>query len=209
MDAFSKRCTLLAEAWRWWATTLTGFGPAAWKLETRLPGWDVAALVVHSSQLIRWLGVLSSRPLDAEPAVRSAGEMLSRFNASGGVATTLAAEIEETARRQAASMSTDELVALFAVTAPELLAAVEEAGPVVIDYFGSGTMPIAEVMSMAVLEAVVHGLDLCAAVDAPASSIPHSPVEHTVALLASIPEPVSFIEAATGRGSTHVLPVLR
>jgi uncharacterized protein (TIGR03083 family) len=209
MDTFSQRCSVLAEVWRWWASALSNLGPAAWELESRLPGWDVAALVAHSSQLVRGLGFLSSRPLDVEPAVRSAGEMLGRFNAPGGVATTLAEEIAEMARRQAASMSADELVALFAVTAPEVLTAVEEAGPVVIEYFGSGTMPIAEVMSIAVLEAVVHGLDLCAAVNAPPSSIPHSPVEHTVALLASIAEPVSFIEAATGRSSTHVLPVLR
>ena len=77
----------------------------------------------------------------------------------------------------------------------------------VIEYFGDGTFPVAEAMSIAVLEAVVHGLDLCAAVDWPPSSIPPSPMQHTVGLH-DIAEPVSFIEAATGRTSTPVLPVL-
>lgn len=78
-----------------------------------------------------------------------------------------------------------------------------------IDYFGNGTFPIVEVMSIAVLEAVVHGVDLCAAVDMPTASIPASPMQHTVTLLAAMADPVSFIEAATGRRSSPVLPVLR
>lgn len=209
VDAFSERCSTLAEAWRWWATTLTELNAPAWRLETRLPGWNVAALVAHASLLVRGLDVMSSRPLDTEPAVRSAHDMLSGFNAPGGVATTFADGIAEIARRQAASMSPDELVALFAVTAPEVIASLEEAGPIVIEYFGNGTFPIVEAMSIAVLEAVVHGVDLCAATDASAATIPQSPVEHTVGLLASMAEPVSFIDVATGRSSIDVLPVLR
>jgi len=141
--------------------------------------------------------------------VRTATDMLRGFNAPGGVATTFADGTAEMARRQAASMSPDELIAVFAVTAPDVVAAVGEAGPIVIEYFGNGTFPILEVMSIAVLEAVVHGLDLCAAVHAPVASLPQAPMQHTVGLLASIAEPVRFIEDATGRSSTHVLPVLR
>ena len=78
-----------------------------------------------------------------------------------------------------------------------------------IDYFGNGRFPIAEAMSIAVLEAVVHGLDLCAAVGLPPTSIPAAPMRHTVGLLAHMAEPVAFVEAATGRTSAEVLPVLR
>lgn len=78
-----------------------------------------------------------------------------------------------------------------------------------IEYFGNGTLPTAEAISIATLEAVVHGLDLCAAVDVPVASIPQSPMQHTVGLLASIAEPLAFIDAATGRSSTPVLPVIR
>lgn len=209
MDAFSERCGVLDEAWQWWARTLPQLEAAAWTWETRLPGWDVAALVAHASLLVRGLGFLSSQPVDAAPALRSAQEMLKEFNAAGGVATTLADGVAEMARRQAASMSPDELVALFTVTAPEVVAAIEAAGPITIDYFGNGTFPMVEAMSIAVLEAVVHGLDLCAAIDASTASIPEAPMQHTVQLLARMAEAAPFVEVATGRSTTPVLPVLR
>ena len=163
---------MVADGWRWWAETLAELDAGAWTRETRLPGWDVAGLAAHATLLVRGIGFLTSSPLDREPEVRSARDMLRGFNAPGGVATTLAEEIAEMARRQAASMSPDELVALFVVTAPEVVAAAEDAGPIVIDYFGNGTFPMSEVLSIAVLEAVVHGLDLSAAVGAPVDSIP-------------------------------------
>lgn len=153
--------------------------------------------------------MLSSQPVGSEPVVRSAHDMLRGFNAPGGVATTSADGIAEMARRQAASMSPGELVAVFAETAPEVVAGVREAGPIVIEYFGNGTFPIVEAMSIAVLEAVVHGLDLCAAVDVSVASIPQSAMRHTVGLLASIPDPALFIDVATGRRATPILPVLR
>ena len=52
-------------------------------------------------------------------------------------------------------------------------------------------------------------MDLCAAIGATTNSIPAPAMRHTVELLASMAEPVSFIEAATGRAATPVLPVLR
>ncbi len=168
----------------------------------------MAALSAHASLLVRGLSVLSSQPVDAEPAVRSACDMLRGFNTPGGVATTFADGIAEMARRHAASMQTDELVAAFTVMAPEVIASLDRSGPIVIEYFGNGTFPIAEAMSIAVLEAVVHGLDLCAALDWPASSIPSPPMRHTVGLLASMAEPASFIGAMTGRTSIAVPPVL-
>ena len=209
MDAFTERCRTLAEAWGWWATTLPGVEEEAWRNDTRLPGWDVAALVAHATLLVQGLGYLTTHPLEAEPAVRSARDMLRGFNEPGGVATTSAEGVAELARRQAASMSTDQLVAVFAETAPEVIAKVEAAGPIVVEYFGNGTFPIGEVLSIAVLEGVVHGLDLCAATGIPASSIPPAAMTHTVGLLASMAEPVTFIEAATGRVAVDVLPLLR
>jgi uncharacterized protein (TIGR03083 family) len=209
MDAFAERSAILGEAWQWWAMTLTELDAAAWQRETRLPGWDVAALAAHASLLVRGLEALSARPLDTEPTVQSARDMLRGFNVPGGVATALADGIAEMARRQAASTPPEELAALFSVRAPEVIAALEASGPIVIDYFGNGAFPLIEAMSIAVLEAVVHGVDLCAAVDVPTTSIPASPIQHTVALLAAMAEPVSFIEAATGRTSSPVLPVLR
>jgi uncharacterized protein (TIGR03083 family) len=209
VDAISERCGVLAEAWGWWATTLADLDGAAWERQTRLPAWDVAALVAHATLLVRALGYFAAHPVDGEPEVRTAVDMLRTFNQPGGVATTSAAPVAEMARQQAASMSHDELAAMFAVTAPKVIVAVEAAGPIVIDYIGNGTFPIGELMSVATMEAVVHALDLCAAVDVPASSIPAAPVQHTVGLLAGIAEPAAFIEAATGRRPVDVLPVVR
>ncbi len=209
MDALTERSRTLADAWGWWATTLPAVGEEAWRTGTRLPGWDVAALVAHATLLVRGLGYLATQPVDAEPAVGSARDMLRGFNAPGGVATTSAEGVAELARRQAASMSADQLVAVFAETAPAVIAKVRAAGPIVVEYFGNGTFPIGEVLSIAVLEAVVHGLDLCAATGISASSIPPEALAHTVDLLAGMAEPVTFIEAATGRTPPDVLPLLR
>ena len=106
-------------------------------------------------------------------------------------------------------MSPDDVIAMFTVKGPAVIAAIAASGPIVVEYFGNGTFPIVEAMSIAILEAVVHGLDLCAAIDAATGSIPPAAMGHTVALLASMAEPVAFIDAATGRASTPVLPVLR
>ena len=209
MDAFTERCRTLADAWGWWATTLPAVGQDAWRTDTRLPGWDVAALVAHATLLVQGLGYLATHPVDAEPAVGSARDMLRGFNAPGGVATTSAEGVAELARRQAASMSADQLVAVFAERGPAVIAKVRAAGPIVVEYFGNGTFPIVEVLSIAVLEAVVHGLDLCAATGISASSMPPAAMTHTVALLAGMAEPVTFIEAATGRTTADVLPLLR
>ncbi len=209
MDELTERCGTLADAWGWWATTLPAVGEDAWRTETRLPGWDVAALVAHATLLVQGLGYLTTNPVDAEPAVRSARDMLRGFNAPGGVATTSAAGVAELARRQAASLSADQLIDLFAERGPAVIAKVRAAGPIVVEYFGNGTFPIVEVLSIAVLEAVVHGLDLCAATGISASSMPPAAMTHTVALLAGMAEPVTFIEAATGRTTADVLPLLR
>jgi len=208
VDVLAERGAILADAWRWWAETLSELDAASWRRETRLPGWDVAALSAHAALLVQGLGALSVQPLPLEPRVRSAQEMLRGFNAPGGIATTLAEGIAEMARRQAAAMSPAQLVSLFAVTGPAVIATVEACGPTVVEYFGNGTFPIVEVMSIAILEAVVHGLDLCAAIDTATDTIPPAAMHHTVELLESLAEPASFIEAATGRVSTAVLPVL-
>jgi hypothetical protein len=117
MEVFAERSVILGEAWQWWAMTLTELDAAAWQQETRRPGWDVAALAAHASLLARGLGALSARPLDTEPTVQSARDMLRGCNAPRGVATTFADGIAEMARRQAASTRPEELAAAFSVTA--------------------------------------------------------------------------------------------
>jgi hypothetical protein len=152
-----------------------------------------------------------SRQLDpGTPAeVASARDMLRRFNAPGGIASASAGTVAEMARQQAQNLSRADLVKLFAVTGPDVIADVERTGPVAVDYLGNGTLPIAEAVSIGIMEGVVHGLDLCAATGVPGASLPESAVAHTVELLASLADPVDFIDAATGRRTAAVLPVLR
>ena len=208
VDPSAEPRSTLADAWGWWASTLTELEPAAWNRPTRLPGWDVAALVAHASLLVRGLQFLVARPVDIEPTVHSARDLLTRFNEPGGLATTFAGQVAEAARQQAASLPPQDLVALFTITAPEVIAASEAAGPIVVDYFGTARVPFDVALSIAALEAVVHGLDLCDSCDLSPASIPQSSMDHTVQLLASMAPAVDFIDAATGRRDTEVLPVL-
>jgi uncharacterized protein (TIGR03083 family) len=208
-DDLASRCALLAEAWQWWAATLEAMDEPDWSRSTRLEGWDVAALVAHHGLLVGAFGYLASQPVDGPPATPSVRDMLRRFNAPDGVANTLAGGVAEMARQQAAAISHEEQVAKFLVEGPTVVSAIEDAGPIVVEYFGNGTFPIAEVVAIAIMEAVVHGLDLCDAIGADAEGMPAGPVGFTTALLASLPDPVAFIEAATGRDQAPVLPVLR
>ena len=78
----------------------------------------------------------------------------------------------------------------------------------VVDYFGRAMLPLEEAVSIGILEATVHLLDLQRALGVP-PDLPAAGVEHTVALLAQMAPPVDFIELATGRSSATVFPVLR
>jgi uncharacterized protein (TIGR03083 family) len=203
------RCAVLADVWQWWATTLEAMDADEWTRPTRLDGWDVAALVAHHALLVRGIGFLATQPVDAEPATASARDMLRRFNTKDGVAATAAPAVAEMARQQAASMSREDLIARFLVEAPTVVASVRDAEPIVVDYFGHGAFPIAEALAIAIMEAVVHGLDLCDAVDGSYDGLPPEAVTFTTELLASLPDSVDFIEAATGRRPVPVLPVIR
>jgi hypothetical protein len=70
----------------------------------------------------------------------------------------------------------------------------------VVDYFGRALLRLDEAVSIGILEATVHLLDLQRALGAP-PDVPAAGVEHTVALLAEMAPPLDFIELATGRSS--------
>jgi uncharacterized protein (TIGR03083 family) len=208
-SAFDQRCGALDRAWRWWAQVVSALSEPDWDRTTRLDGWSVAALVAHHSFLVPALGLAASQPVAEEPVVSSAGAMLRRFNSPGGVATTGAQVVADMATARAESQSHAALIAVFVEEAPQTIHALTTAGPVVIDYFGNGAFPIAEAASIATMEAVVHGLDLADAIGVEADSLPPEAVTATRDLLASVPDAISFIEAATGRADTSLLPVLR
>jgi uncharacterized protein (TIGR03083 family) len=202
------RAQALGDAWGWWAATLQPLTPDDWTRPTRLEGWDVHALAAHHAQFVTGLDFLAANPLDGPAAVPSAAAMLNRFNAPGGVAHELAGAVAELARQQAATNPPAVIVERFATGGPKAIAAVRACGPIVVDYFGNGAFPIAEALSIGIVEAVVHGLDLARAVSRE-PDLPAVALDHTVAVLAQMPDPVTFIEAATGRRTDAVFPILR
>ena len=207
-DDRRARLDELEACWAWWADAVAGLDEQEWSRPTRLEGWDVAALVAHHSMLVHLLGHLATSPVGGEATVRTAVEMLQGFNAPGGVAREGATDIARMARDAAAASPPDQLLATFAELAPRAIAAARTAGPVLVDYLGNGTFPLDEAVTIFVLEAVVHGLDLAAAVPRPAP-LPPAAVARTVTTLAAMADPVAFVEAATGRTRGPVLPVLR
>ena len=68
--------------------------------------------------------------------------------------------------------------------------------------------PLSEAISIGILEATVHLLDLQRALGVP-PEVPPAGLEHTVGLLAEMTPPVGFVELATGRSEVEVFPVLR
>jgi len=208
---FGDVAETLRAVWSWWADAL---GPierdeSAWSRPTRLEGWDVAALTAHHAFLVQGLGVLAADPVQRPATVPSAEAMLRIFNNPAGAAATSADLVADIARQQAATTTPAQQVAVFRDAAPGVIQAIRSAGPVVVEYFGHGTFPLVEAGRIALMEGVVHGLDLAAALGTNRGSLPPRAVAASVTLLASIPNPLEFIEAATGRGTTPVLPVLR
>jgi hypothetical protein len=88
------------------------------------------------------------------------------------------------------------------------IATARQLGPVVVDYFGLAMLPLEEAVSIGILEATVHLLDLQRALGVP-PDVPSAGLEHTVGLLAKMTPPVDFIELATGRSEVELFPVLR
>jgi len=209
--AFDDVVETLREVWSWWAEALAAIeqDEATWRRPTRLEGWDVAALVAHHAFLVQGLGVLAANPVERPAAVPSAEAMLRMFNDPAGAAVASADLVADIARQQAATTTPAEQVAVFRDSAPAVVDAIRTAGPKVVEYFGHGTFPLAEAARIAVMEGVVHGLDLSAALGTHRGSLPPRAVAASVTLLAAIPNALDFIEAATGRGTATVLPVLR
>jgi len=76
-----------------------------------------------------------------------------------------------------------------------------------VDYFGRAVLRLDEAVSIGIVEATVHLLDLQRALGQP-PNVPADGLAHTTAVLAEMAPPVDFIEAATGRSAADLFPVL-
>jgi uncharacterized protein (TIGR03083 family) len=207
-DTLSERCDALAAAWDVWAATLRDLPDEGWRRPTRLGNWDVTALAAHHSMFPGGLTRLVTQRVDGPPTMASAVALLRYFNQPEGLATTKSGAVAEQARRVSEQFSRADIVERFERDGPRAITAIRAAGPIVIDYFGHGTIPLTEALSVGLLEATVHLLDLQRALDQ-APAVPEVARAETVALLAAVADPVAVIEAASGRTTTNPFPVIR
>jgi uncharacterized protein (TIGR03083 family) len=201
------RLGVLAELWSAWAEQGRVMTDEQWRRPTRLGDWDVRSLYAHHGSWPFALSVLVERVRDAEPTHATAAALLRDFNAPGGVANTRRDATAAGAREDAARYTREQTVESFAGTGPRSIAAARVLGPVVVDYFGHALLRLEEAVSIGILEATVHLLDLRRALDQP-PDVPAAGLAHTADVLVQMAPPVDLVEAATGRRPADVFPLL-
>jgi uncharacterized protein (TIGR03083 family) len=202
------RLTTLGTLWSVWAEEGRTMTDEQWARPTRLGTWDVRSLYAHvGSWPSVYLPVLVGQVREAEPTHVTAAALLRDFNAPDGNAHRLRDWVAAGARDDAAKYSTEQLVEQFAGAGPQGLATARRLGPVAVDYFGQAILSLDEAVSIGVVEATVHLLDLQRALGRP-PDVPADGLAHTTAVLAEMAPPVDFIEAATGRSAAELFPVL-
>ncbi|GAA2821003.1 maleylpyruvate isomerase N-terminal domain-containing protein [Saccharopolyspora taberi] len=202
----------LEQVWRAWAELGASLDDEGWNTPTRLDGWTVKDVYAHyGPALTGGLAAVEGPDVDKPLTHSTAAELLREFQRPGGVAHTLADTIRDTAVEQSRAQSADDVLRPFTETAPLLVAAIRENSlDRRIDYLGAAVLTAHEGLRIALMEGVVHYLDIADALGLPAPGpVGGEPLTETVHLLADLADPVGFVEAASGRGTAQVLPVLR
>jgi uncharacterized protein (TIGR03083 family) len=202
------RLTTLGLLWAAWDHQGRGLSADQWQRPTRLGDWTVRMLYAHAASWPVGFAHLVGQVRQVAPTHASAAELLSEFNRPGGIATSQAGRVAVGAREDAATYTPAQMIEPFSETGPQAITTARQLGSVVVDYFGRAMLALAEAVSIGILEATVHLLDLQHALELP-PDVPLAGLEHTVGLLAALAPPVDFIELATGRSQVEVFPVLR
>jgi uncharacterized protein (TIGR03083 family) len=212
---YQHRLDALEQAWLAWGRTGGELTEEQWATSTRCRGWDVAAVYAHHSlfPLALSTGPSGGQAGAGEPRraveVLSAVEVLRRFNAPGGVATTLAGAVAGRAVTEARQHSRAELVQRFTALAPGTLYRLRGAdGGLVVPWPAAGSITLAEALRIVLMEATVHLLDIQRALGQD-PAVPDAALHSTVRLLAEVAPAVGLVEAATGRATESPLPVVR
>ncbi|MFJ7243462.1 maleylpyruvate isomerase N-terminal domain-containing protein [Kitasatospora sp. NPDC098652] len=199
---------LLAEAWRSWAERGAALGAADWDRPTRLTEWTVRDLYAHVAPVPEMFTGLRTAVLDGPAELTCGADVLRTFNRPGGLAHIAAGQVAELAREAARASEPAALIARFGTEGPEALAGLADLpSSTVVAHPLLGSVTVGALGEVALMEATVHLLDLVAAVGGPAPA--ERALRFTSALLAEVADPVAFIEAASGRSSEPVLPVIR
>jgi uncharacterized protein (TIGR03083 family) len=198
--------------WEAWAQAGISLRDDEWHAPTRLPGWSVADLYAHHSAFpVALLQICDAPPADGPLTHTDAAALLAMFNVPGGPSTSMAGMVRDRAVELARQHPRAELVDRFAKVAPRALAqasGIDAQQPV--SYAGVAVLPLGEALRIALMESVVHYLDLADAADLPVPGpAVGGPLRETTNLLAAVADPVAFVERATGRSAADVLPVLR
>ncbi|WP_280383423.1 maleylpyruvate isomerase N-terminal domain-containing protein [Nocardia wallacei] len=189
-----------------WGERVAALTPAQWTTPTRLPEWTVQDLVAHMAPDKQVLDFLRGERVES-PTVTSGAQWLRIFNEPGGAAHTLADDVAEQAQ-QCSVIGPEALVRHFAEDGPAMLDELRDADPAAgLVHPVLGTVSFQALTDTMIVEATTHLLDLIDAIggDAP----PEPGLRRTVEILSAVADPVAFIEAATGRSHTPVLPVMR
>ena len=208
---YARLVDSLAYTWDRWGSIGTGLTAEQWLAPSRCIGWDVAALYAHHSAFPLLLSSPQPDPdTTVDRPVRTAADVLRGFNVPGGVATTMASAVAQSAAREAQQTSADVLVGRFTRAAPLAARQLQEADPqLLLPWPGSGGLvPLREGLRIVLLEATVHLLDVGHALQVD-PAVPDTALHATVRLLAELASPTEFIDHATGRSGRDPLPVLR
>ncbi|MEV8325627.1 maleylpyruvate isomerase N-terminal domain-containing protein [Kitasatospora sp. NPDC056731] len=199
---------LLAEAWVSWAERGAALDGASWGLATRLPGWTVRDLYAHVAPVPEMFAGLRGALVDGPAEVTTGVGILRAYNRPGGIAHTAAEQVAEAAKQTAAAAEPAELIARFGAEGPAALAGIADLPPTAaVAHPLLGSVTVGALGEVALMEATVHLLDLIATIGGPPPS--DGALHFTRTLLAEVADPVAFIEAAAGRDTTAVLPVIR
>lgn len=208
-DRAAADAEVVQQLWTTWAARGAKLSTAQWARPTRLSGWTVRDLYAHAApepdELINFLSTRAEGP----PSVTTGAAILRAFNRPDGVAHVAASDIADAAAATAARVSTDDLVARFrAVTEPAFVARLRAIPPgQVVPHPVLGTVTVAALVEVSVMEHTVHLLDLIDAVGgAPA---PEAAVQRALDIVAAVPAPEHLLETLTGRAPGTNLPVVR
>jgi uncharacterized protein (TIGR03083 family) len=201
------RLTTLDTLWSVWAEHGLALTGEQWRRPTRLGTWDVRSLYAHAASWPFAFTGLVDRVRDAEPTHPTAATLLRDFNTPDGVANRHRDRTAAGAHEDAAAYSTAQMIEQFTGAGPRAIATARRLGPVAVDYFGYAILRLDEAVSIGIMEATVHLLDLRRALDQP-PDVPPAGLAHTTGLLAEMAPPVDFIEAATGRSRVELFPLL-
>lgn len=200
----------LDQAWRAWAALGRVLDGEQWQRPTRLPDWTVRDVYAHHCDFPAGTAAALEAPEPTAAVTHAdAAGLLAFMQQPDGIADQTCDEVRTTAIQRAGA-PTGELTEQFTDLAPAVIAALREADlDRKVDYMGFAVVSAGEALRIFVMEAVVHYFDIAAALDLPMPGpMVGAPLRETVRLLAETADPVALVDAATGRGTPPVFPVL-